>query len=278
MYVFWISIFVNIENRSFIRLEFVCKIFIMEWKTESFGNYEYKTKVPIENYKKKLVKDSEWVKLFTSVKKNMDVGKHVCHYRSGSRNAAMTLSYGVFFECPDPKNFDRYEWDFTVVDPKITQLKCCWPNETKQYYFYGFHIIPYGWESNYGSLRICDMIMNETDSQVSYSFDAHASEESPNTFAPTDYDWYSTRILKQYIDHKTWSESLIASNFRFMQKHMDIAETVFHNDIIEFNESKKYDDVLKMMNNELSEYGNNLLKLGSQPGWCFIPSDCASCS
>lgn len=224
-----------------------------------------------------------------------------------SRCEGFTLSYGTFFQL-DETNIDKMEnedieKEQSVVDqckqlrqmlsdpdanyvnsvceywqrqyPELVfyALPCCWGNETKLDFFVGFNIYPLLWTSrrhfigDHCLLSAHDDFFSskEEKDKILKKYEKYELYKTPD-FLETEY------IFDTYCNMDKWKDSLYLNNYSKIS-HWTPMLNELYKDVI----ASKTD----VLNQFFSEKKNFLAKNEtSVPSceWCFLPSDCASCS
>ena len=225
-----------------------------------------------------------------------------------SRCDGFTLSYGMFFRL-DETRMDRMVDDnedtkkLSIIDeckqlrqmlsnpdanyvssvceywqrqyPELVfySLPCCWSSETKLDFFVGFNIYPLLWT------RRRHFIGDHCLLSVHDDFFSSKEEKDKNLQKYEKYELYKAPafleteyIFDTYCNMDTWKNSLYLKNYNRISHWIPMLNELYKDIIVSktnilhnfFSEKKHF---LAENETRISNYE-----------WCFLPSDCASCS
>lgn len=230
-------------------------------------------------------------------------------FKTCSRCEGFTLSYGLFLRLDDDKiNFDemiskecikselnmedqcrimRQAFSnpdtndinmicdilhYSYPELEVYALPCCWGRETNFDIFVGFNIYPLLWTKrrhiveNHKLISLRDDFSSTENKDAiiqKYKDQGYKLYKAPK-FLKTDY------IFDFYCDADSWKDTLYVENYDEIKHWIPML-----NDL--------YNDVISSKTIELKKFINNNKIFNEQTvttdfKWCFLPSDCASCS
>lgn len=219
---------------------------------------------------------------------------------------ALTLGHGFFVIAPKESKlvtsvetregvgemFVKFcaELYYTGEDVDIFSLPCCWPNHTGYVYFIGRCVVPFSWET-----KPVHAFREDTGLVHYYASDSEGEDNIPfeepkwySQFAELVSD-FSGPLPKSSEDHSEWWRPLLEPPQCVEEDWTPILNKIYKTQISKtqnFYDSLLHEGKEEDCEDEGEETAAMRFMIGciskdltyTQPGWVFLPSDCASCT
>jgi hypothetical protein len=193
-----------------------------------------------------------------------------------SRCEGFTLSHGFF--CKFDFKISDEDYDNDIVFEKCNEFKkqypnlnfyrlpCCWPKESGVDLFIGFNVYPLLWTerrhfiNNYNLESAMDDFYTSPENKklILQKYENYKQYVAP-LFLETEY------IYETYTEQKNWKDCLYLNNYEKIISWGPMLDSLFESTILSCTAS-------------IRDFCNENKIDVPECKWCFLPSDCASCS
>ncbi len=212
------------------------------------------------------------------------------YFRTCSRCEGFTIGYGSFYKInvikPPRSTFSKKEYDDDYkqrenINQSITNkcsevtivdLPCCWPDETKLDFFIGFTLYPLLWTKRRYYIKDKELISVGDNYLFGINREKRIKKIS-SKYHKYELPDYMQDVVKKieyyYCNARTWKDTLYLDNHKCLGGLSKLLDETY---------SEKINLLKDSIKNNANELKKHNLIADKQYGWCFLPSDCASCS